>query len=104
MENAIAKQGSLLRYDIGQFSDYNVIGFFVVLDSFNPAEFLETYLSEHPKQRESSWFDANMFLAALIKSGLLLEVEHGVLHAGSYSSVEDFRFEPQWEYEEGVWP
>ena len=90
----IAKAGKLVCVDRGEYSDYDVTGFFVVLRDFNPLDELREYLSLHPGQEDSYCFEQDRFLAMLLKKGFLLEVEYGTLHLGSYSSTEFFRFTP----------
>ncbi len=86
-----AKAGSLLLVDSGSYSDYSVIGFFVTLRDFCPQDELNEYLMQEP----SDYFDGDKFLAFLLAKGLLLEIEHGNLYLGEYSSAEDFRFTPR---------
>jgi hypothetical protein len=89
----IAKQGRLIRYETGEFSDYTVIGFFVVLESFVPQEVLNEYLIENPRQKSQYYFETDKFLSFLIKKGLLLEVDHGVWHVGDYGDSASFNFQ-----------
>ena len=91
MTNRVAKAGKLLLVDSGSYSDYAVMGFFVALKDFCPQDELAEYLTQEP----SNYFNEDKFLAILLAKGLLLEIEHGSLHLGSYSSIEDFRFYPR---------
>jgi hypothetical protein len=43
----IAKAGKLVCVDRGEYSDYEVTGFFVVLRDFSPREELGQYTSPH---------------------------------------------------------
>ena len=88
----IAKAGKLVCVDRGEYSDYEVTGFFVVLRDFSPREELGEYLNSNPEQKDSYCFEQDRFLATLLEKGLLLEVEYGTLYLGSYSSHEWFRF------------
>lgn len=90
----LAKAGTLISVEYGAYSDYSVIGFFVVLRDFDPAAKLEEYLAANPEQRTDYDFAQDQFLAALLAEGLLLEIQHGVLHLSSYGSVSEFRFTP----------
>lgn len=96
-QQTTAKAGKLLCMDGGEYSDYQVTGFFVVLRDFNPRAELDEYLAENTEQRESYSFKNAGYLAALLAKGLLLEVEYDTLHLGSYSSHESFRFTPAHE-------
>ena len=91
-DKAIAKQGRLIRYETGQYSDYTVIGFFVVLETFVPEDVLAEYLAINPRQKSDFYFVSDAFLAFLIKKGLLLEIEHGVWHIGDYGRSSSFIF------------
>lgn len=90
----IAKAGKLVCVDKGEYSDYDVTGFFVVLRDFNPRKELDEYLNANPKQKANYCFKPDGFLAKLLEKGLLLEIEYGTLYLGSYSSHEFFRFTP----------
>lgn len=93
-EPKIAKAGKLLCVDSGEYSDYSVRGFFVVLRDFDPHAELAAHLDANPAQREAYHFEEDSFLAALLAKGLLLEVEYGTLHLTGYSNHEEFRFTP----------
>ena len=93
-EDRIAKAGTLLCVDHGEFSDYGVTGFFVVLRDFDPRAELEEFLSANPAQRGHVGFERGRYLAALLAKGLLLEIEYGTLYLGSYMSPADFNFTP----------
>lgn len=88
----IAKAGKLLMADTGEYSDYMVIAFFVVLKDFDPMQELEEYRIANPDQAEDYGFKENAFLAWLTAKGYLLEVEYGNLFLGSYATCDDVRF------------
>lgn len=87
-KRAIAKAGHLLQVDEGAYSNYSVIGFFVVLRDFDPMALLEEYKAAHPEQVEAYSFRSGMFLAFLLSNGLLLEIERGSLYLGLYSNCD----------------
>ena len=89
MTNQIAKAGKLLLVDSGSYSDYSVMGFFVILQDFCPQEELTQYLLG---TQSDTYFNEDKFLAFLLKKGLLLEIAHDYLHVGDYGSSDDFRF------------
>jgi len=90
-----AKAGSLLRIESGEYSDYSVIGFFVVLREFDPAAELGIYYEAHHEQKEDYAFERSAFLAFLLAKGLLLEIECGSLHTDSYGETNGyFQFTP----------
>ncbi len=105
-KTAQAKAGTLLMLEmgyeanIGEYSDYSVTGFFVVLKTFTPHEELEAYLVERPKEKDDYTFDADAFLAGLLAKGLLLEITHGVIHLCDYSRASEFSFTPTRERDE----
>jgi hypothetical protein len=87
-----AKAGSLLCIDSGVYSDYGVIGFFVVLQDFVPMAELESYLKKNPKQKEPCSFDRELFLTHLLQQGYLLEISYSTLHLGDYSEAHEVEF------------
>lgn len=93
-EPRIAKAGKLLCVDSGEYSDYIVHGFFVVLRDFDPLAELAAHLDAHPEQRERYRFRQESYLAALLAKGLLMEVDYGTLYLGGYSNHEELRFTP----------
>lgn len=94
MDVKIAKRGSLLQVDEGCYSDYQVMGFFVVLRDFEPMAELREFLEANPKDETRHRFDNDAFLTALIAKGLLLEVEKGTLYLGEYSDSSTVTFTP----------
>ena len=94
MNKAIAKAGSLLCVDQGEYSDYTVMGFFVVLRDFSPKAALEEHLATNPEQRENYRFSADAFLADLLRQGLLLEVSYATLHLGGYGHFAEVSLTP----------
>jgi hypothetical protein len=93
-EPVIVRAGRLLLIDHGEYSDYSVRGFFVVLRDFAPNERLKAFLTEHVDQQEQYMFDDDAFINALIAQGLLLEIDYARMFTGSYSSMSDFLFIP----------
>jgi len=87
-----AKKGKLLCLDCGEYSDYSVEGFFVVLEDFNPFDKLDEYLKEKPGQATRYEFEYREYLARLIADGLLLEIDYGTLYLGSYSTCDNMSF------------
>jgi len=93
-QHYIAKAGTLLCIDRGEYSDYEVTGFFVVLREFTPFIELDEYLYAHPKEKEGYNFERDRFLAALLAKGLLLEVEYGILYLGDCRQANECSFKP----------
>jgi len=91
-EKALARAGKLISIESGCYSDHIVIGFFVVLKDFDPHEELKRYLERHPEQAESYGFESDGYLAQLLQSGYLLELEYQTIHTDNYSKSDEFRF------------
>lgn len=93
-EQNIAKAGSLLSVEEGEYSDYGVVGFFVVLADFDTKAVLDEYLSENQDNARRYSFDRSKFIAFVISRGFLLEIKYSGWYIGSYSSCDDMRFTP----------
>ena len=89
-----AKAGKLLCISKGSYSDYSVVGFFVVLKDFFPYKELAERLNSNPDQMDNYCFEEDSFLASMLANGLLLEIEYGTMHLTDYSNHEEFRFTP----------
>ncbi len=83
------KAGKLLCVDQGQYSDYQVMGFFVVCLDFNPLDELVTYMGEHPEQKNNYKFESTGFLNFLHKKGYLLEIDYSTLYLSGYSNWKE---------------
>ena len=94
VNKSIAKAGTLMSVESGCFSDYQVVGFFVVLRDFTPADELDDYISTRPDQKETYCFRESEFLAFLLAKGLLLEIEYSKLHLGDYSRINEVEYYP----------
>lgn len=93
-DNRTAKAGNLLCVSKGAYSNYSVVGFFVVLKDFCPADELAKHLNNNLYQRDNYCFEEDSFLSSMLAKGLLLEIEHGTMHLTDYSSYEEFEFTP----------
>jgi hypothetical protein len=78
------RPGELLIIDQGAYSDYCVLGFFVVTTAFDPEE-------ESRKFKTDSEYDQDKFLAHLLSCGYLLEVDYSTLYLGAYERKVSFR-------------
>ena len=92
METTIAKAGRLLCADEGEYSDYGVMGFFVIIQDFKPLDLLSEYLAEHPDETQNYGFKSYQFLAFLIQRGLLLEIPYSTLYLGGYGNADAVKF------------
>jgi len=88
----IAKAGTLLCLNQGEYSDYNVIGFFVALADFDPANELQKFLGAHPEWAEDYSFESDAFVAELIRLGFLLDIPYSTMYLGAYSNASSFKF------------
>ena len=89
--------GQLLCIEHGSYSDYEVIGFFVVLQDFDPKAKAWEYIQSAPGYDDSislhnAYIKDNEFLAFLLKQGLLLEIEYHSLDLGEYGRYVDISF------------
>jgi hypothetical protein len=82
----IIKAKTYLLLDYGEYSDYGILGFFVVLKDFSPATLLAGFL-----EKENPEKNTDAFLAVLLQEGYLLELEYSTLTLGSYEALEDTR-------------
>lgn len=90
-----AKAGTLMRIESGEYSDYGVIGFFVVLQTFEPMAEVSAYNSQNPNDTFGiEYFDNYAFLAYLLAKGLLLEIDASVFALTDYGNVAECRFTP----------
>jgi hypothetical protein len=92
----VLKAGSLLSVAKGAYSSYQIMGFFVVLKDFEMPVELENHLAAHPEQREETRFEPDSYLASLLRSGFLMEINYGVLHIRDehFASWQDVEFNP----------
>ena len=92
-ERPMAEAGKLLSIESGEYSDYGVWGFFVVLRTFDPFEERDKFKEreEVPKEKTGG-FSRSKFLAYLLSEGLLLEINYSTIHMGQYSQWNDFEF------------
>lgn len=91
----VARAGELVCCDKGEYSDYTVVGFFVVLKEFDPALELEAFLGANEDDREPYSFDSYKFLAHLTAQGYLLDVSYSTLYLGSYSDAKSVVWQPK---------
>lgn len=92
-EKTIIKAGQLITLERGEYSDYQVMGFFVVLQDLDLFEQLNLcfpcpYDMAPIKVRVNS----GDFRAFLIKHGFLLEIEYGEVYVDGY--LKDVTFRP----------
>ena len=71
-----------------------MLGFFVVIQALDYTVELEKFLEENPTQRGDYEFDLDKFLGYLVSHGFLLELDHTVLHLGSYGLIEKVYLSP----------
>ena len=91
-DNRTAKAGKLLCVSKGAYSNYSVVGFFVVLKDFCPADELAKHLNNNLYQRDNYCFEEDSFLSSMLANGVLLEIEYCTMHLTDYSNHEEFRF------------
>lgn len=94
-QRTVARAGELICCDKGEYSDYTVVGFFVVLKEFSPAGELEAFLDANKDQREPYEFEHYQFLAHLAAQGYLLDISYSTLYLGSYSDAKSVEWMPR---------
>ena len=88
----MVEQGRLVMIDSGAYSDQIIMGFFVILESFDLKKKLEEYLVIHPKERMEYAFQPDQFLATLLAQGLLLEITYDNIYLSGYGEVSEVSF------------
>ncbi len=82
----IAKAGQLLMIDMREYSSYTVMGFFVILKTFDPKEELIKFIATYPKiygdDYEYKYEQMDEIVPYLIAQGFLLEIEPINLYLG----------------------
>lgn len=92
-KTTIAKAGQLISIDNGTYSDYEVIGFFVVLKDFYPMAEVSEFVLQNTEKISTNGFRPDEFLPFLLSKGLLLEIEHANLYLGDWHA-ESVSFTP----------
>jgi hypothetical protein len=80
----IAKAGTLININEGAYSSNATIGVFVVLQDFDPMQRVMDFWNSIAPENDWKHFDSDKFVGALIKNGLLLEVNVANLYLGGY--------------------
>lgn len=86
-KTVVAKAGTLLLFDKGEYSDYCVMGLFKVKKDFLPYVVLEDYLKDNPKNRREYGFEEDRFVTFLLKKGYLTEMKYQNFYLGGYGTV-----------------
>lgn len=85
----IVKAGRLLTFSAGEYSDYFIIGHFVVLKDITK-EVLDQAdsLIENKYHKGQFVFSENALIASLIRTGYLLQVDSQEIHLGYYGQKQ----------------
>jgi len=89
----ICKAGTLLMVDGGEYSEYGVTGFFVVLKDFDPMKELDKY-KESIKNRSHPYSDTDIYFGSLISEGYLVDINYANLYLGCYGELENISYTP----------
>ena len=81
----IARAGTLIHVDQGEYSDYGSIGFFVALKDFAPSKVFDEWRAIESEDEAMSG-RCDKLLAWLIGKGLLLEIRSDNLFLGEYDT------------------
>lgn len=86
-EQIIYKAGSLIKFEEGAYSGYDVIGFFVALEDIDPNLLADEYLSVpriNVGVENRTHHSGSGFIGFLINKGLLMELTHHTAYLGAY--------------------
>ena len=86
------KAGKLFTIESGEYSDYDVDGFFVALRDFRPHDEVCDYLYRH-QRNESGRVNRYGFAAFLASKGLIMDVDYHRIHVGSYGDIREGDFD-----------
>lgn len=90
---SICKAGTLLMVDRGEYSDYSVTGFFVVLKDFDPMKELGEYKSS--KKISDHFYDnSDKYFGSLISKEYLVDINYANLYLGGYGELESVSYTP----------
>lgn len=73
------KAGTLVSYEAGAYSDYSILGFFLVLRDIVPHDELDRYRAQAEDQQNEY-----AFLSWLVAQGYLLQIPYTTIYAGAY--------------------
>lgn len=91
-KDSVSKVGERILASNGEYSDYQVMGLFVVAKQFCWAAELAEFLEKNPEQATNYRFNDYQFLAGLSAKGLLDDLSYREVHLGSYSSPPNGNF------------
>ena len=80
-----ARPGELIRVEQGEYSDYGVLGFFVVLREFDPQVLYDEVRASN---------EYGDVLPRYIAAGYLLEVDHSTMHLGR-NGLDGLKWSPR---------
>lgn len=90
-----ARRGDLIVFSTGEYSDYGYIGHFVALEDITGGHFETAREDAERRYRDAEerdgWSSAGkheIFIAALIRAGLLVSVAVTEHHIGSYGNID----------------
>ena len=93
MSKKTVKAGTLLLVSHGAYSSYHRVGWFMVVKSFRPDDELSGFLNGKDPN-EYGGFRHEEYLAALIRKGLLAEVDEFFheYHLGDYGKAAEVQY------------
>src|ERR1700733_6720302 len=75
MSEKVAKLGTMLLISQGEYSSYQRMGWFMVVQTFSPQAEVAEYMAATGKSaNEYASFDPEKFIPQLLKKGLIVEV------------------------------
>jgi hypothetical protein len=79
----ICKSGTILMIDVGEYSDYSVMGLFKVIKSFDPLEEKEKFLEENPDNKGRYNFNDDKYIGYLVRKQYIKDIAYSSLYMGS---------------------
>lgn len=88
------KAGTLLLVSHGAYSSYSRVGWFIVVQDFNPKDVLASFLSESVENGKPYRFDETEFIAWVLRQGLMTEVQEffDEWFLGDYGQADEILF------------
>ena len=94
-ELRVARAGTLLSIESGEYSDRQTHGFFVVLKDFKPFNMRDEYVAEKNTGKSTEDYGGindYEFLPWLLAKGVVLEIGYSTIHIESYSRICEFDY------------
>lgn len=88
----VFKKGDLIEFEIGAYSDHQVMHPILVLKKFNLADESKEYIKQHPDQIEYYSFSFDQFFSWMQQKGLIEDCKPNFVYRvwiGAYSELNE---------------